>query len=53
MPARPSWLLAIPDAIEQLEALGRPLLTRRDLERLFGVSRARAATLHCGRSGQS
>ena len=45
MPARPRWLLALPDAIRQLEALDRPLLTRRDLEQLLGVSRARAATL--------
>ena len=45
MPAKPRWLLAIPDAIRQLEALDREWLTRRDLERLFGVSRARAATL--------
>ena len=45
MPARPRWLLALPDAIAQLDALDRPLLTRRDLEALFGVSRARAATL--------
>ena len=45
MPARPRWLLALPDAIQQLDALDRPLLTRRDLEALFGVSRARAATL--------
>ena len=44
MPARPRWLLALPDAIAQLDALDRPLLTRRDLEVLFGVSRARAAT---------
>ena len=45
MPAKPRWLLAIPDAISQLEELDRPLLTRRDVERLFGVSKARAATL--------
>ena len=45
MPARPRWLLALPDAIAQLDALDRPLLIRRDLEALFGVSRARAATL--------
>ena len=45
MPATPRWLLAIPDAIRQLAALDRDLLTRRDLEQLFGVSRARAATL--------
>ena len=45
MPAKPRWLLAIPDAIRQLEALDRTLLTRGDIEQLFGVSRARAATL--------
>ena len=45
MPAKPRWLLAIPDAISQLETLDRPLLTRRDIEQLFGVSTARAATL--------
>ena len=45
MPAKPRWLLAIPDAIGQLEQLDRTLLTRRDVERLFGVSKARAATL--------
>ena len=45
VPATPRWLLAIPDAIRQLDALDRELLTRRDLEQLFGVSRARAATL--------
>ena len=45
MPASPRWLLALPDAIQQLDALDRTLLTRRDLESLFGVSRARAATL--------
>ena len=45
MPAKPRWLLAIPDAIRQLEQLDRDLLIRRDLEQLFGVSRARAATL--------
>ena len=45
MPAKPRWLLAVPDAVRQLEKLDRDLVTRRDLERLFGVSRARAAQL--------
>ena len=45
MPPTPRWLLAIPDAISQLEQLDRTLLTRGDVEQLFGVSRARAATL--------
>lgn len=45
VPARPRWLLAIPDAIKQLEALDQDLLTRRDIERLFGVSKVRAVQL--------
>ena len=45
MPAQPRWLLAIPDAIRQLEQLDLALLTRRDLERLFGVSKVRAVAL--------
>ena len=45
MPAKPRWLLAIPDAISQLENLDRQLLTRRDIERLFGVGKVRAAAL--------
>ena len=45
MPAQPRWLLAIPDAIRQLDQLDRDLLTRRDLERLFGVSKVRAVAL--------
>ncbi len=45
MPAKPRWLLSIRDAISQLEQLDRTLLTRRDVERLFGVSKAGAATL--------
>ena len=51
----PRWLLAIPDAIRQLDALDRELLTRRDIERLFGVSKVRAAqlmaTFGAGRTG--
>ena len=39
MPAKPRWLLSIPDAISQLEKLDRTLLTRRDIEHLFGVSK--------------
>ena len=55
VPARPRWLLAIPAAIRQLDALDRELLTRRDIERLFGVSKVRAAqlmaTFGAGRTG--
>lgn len=45
MPAEPRWLLAIPDAIRQLETRDRELLTRRDLEQLLGVGKTRAALL--------
>ena len=45
MPATPRWLLALPDAIRQLEQLDRDLLIRRDVERLFGVSKVRAVAL--------
>ncbi len=42
MPTKPQWLLAVPDALTQLQALERETLTRRDIENLFGVSKARA-----------
>ena len=47
-----SVVVSIPDAISQLEYVDRTLLTRRDIERLFGVSigrgrRARAPTNNC------
>ena len=45
MPATPRWLLAIPDAIRQLAALDREVLTRGDVEQLFGVSKVRAVAL--------
>ena len=45
MPAPPRWLLAVPDAIRQLEKLDRDLLTRRDVGRatLPGSTRARGS----------
>ena len=45
MPFAPLWLSRIPDAVGQLEQLDRDTITRKDLERLFGVSRALAAQL--------
>ena len=45
MPTSPRWLLAVPDAIDQLRHLKRDLITRRDLQTLLGVAKARAATL--------
>ena len=41
----PRWLLTIPDALTQLETSERPLLTRRDLQQLFGISKPQAAIL--------
>ena len=38
MLAKPRWLLAISDAVSQLENLDRTLLTRRDVERLRAAS---------------
>jgi hypothetical protein len=45
MPFAPLWPSRILDAVRQLEDLDRDAITRRDLERLFGVSRALAAQL--------
>jgi hypothetical protein len=45
MPFAPLWLSRIPDAVGQLEELDRDALTRKDLEHLFGVSRALASQL--------
>ena len=45
MPIAPNWYPRIPDAVAQLEALDRDLLTRTDLEVLLGVSRPRASQL--------
>ena len=43
--ATPRWLLAIPDAIRQLEQLEQQPLARRDVGRFFGVDEVRAAAL--------
>ena len=45
VPAKSRWPLAIPDAFRQLEALDREVLTRRDIERRFGVSMVRVTAL--------
>ena len=45
MPFAPLWISRIADAVAQLEQLDRDTITRKDLERLFGVSRALAAQL--------
>ena len=45
MPSNPRRLLATPDAVNQLDRLGRENPTRRDLEVRFDVSKVTAATL--------
>ena len=42
MPAQPTWLLRVPEMIEELEALSAPLLDRAGIEILFRVKRRRA-----------
>lgn len=45
MPASPSWLRRVPDAIKRLEQWREPDLTRREVERLLGIRKTRAAVL--------
>ena len=45
MPAKPMWLLKIPDAVRQLEKLEREIITRSDVQTLFGVSKSQANNL--------
>jgi hypothetical protein len=42
MPAKPSWLLRIPNILDQLELLDTPVIDRAICERLFEVKRRRA-----------
>ena len=52
-PRSPVGCFAIPDAISQLEALDRQLLTRQDVERLFGGRQGCAPPRSCRPSGPS
>jgi hypothetical protein len=45
MPAKPAWLLHIPEILEQLQSLNVPVIDRCMCERLFCVRRRRAITL--------
>jgi hypothetical protein len=45
MPAKPVWLLRIPEIVQALQALPVPVVDRFMVERLFGVRRRRAITL--------
>ena len=45
MPAKPAWLLRIPEILDKLQSLTVPVIDRCLCERLFGVRRRRAITL--------
>lgn len=45
MPAKPQWLLRLPQINEALESIVAPVIDRDSIEQLFGVSRRRAIQL--------
>jgi hypothetical protein len=45
MPAKPDWLLRLPDIRAQLEYLDAPVVDRAVIERIFGLKRRRAIEL--------
>jgi hypothetical protein len=45
LPAKPLWLLHIPEIIEQVEAYEVPVLDRASFERVFGLRRRQAIEL--------
>ena len=45
MPAKPQWLLRLPQMIEALESMITPVVDRASVEHLFGVGRRRAIQL--------
>ena len=57
MPAKPAWLLRVPQIIEEVRSLQAPVVDRAMLERMLGVRRRRAIDLmrrvggyQCGRT---
>ena len=57
MPAKPLWLLRVPEIIAEVRSLEAPVVDRAAFERLFGVRRRRAINLmqsiggfQCGRT---
>src|SRR5579862_6233814 len=51
MPAKPMWLLQVPEILEELAEMKAPFLDRTAVERLFGVRRRRAIQLMSGFGG--
>src|SRR5450756_2252033 len=45
MPAKPEWLLRLPDIRAELERLDVPIVDRAGIERIFGLKRRRAIEL--------
>ena len=45
MPAKPEWLLRLPDIRAELEHLDVPVVDRSGIERIFGLKRRRAIEL--------
>jgi hypothetical protein len=45
MPPNPQWLLRLPQIVEELAALDRPVLDRATIERVFRLKRRRAIEL--------
>ena len=45
MPAKPEWLLRLPEIRAELEHLGVPVVDRAGIERIFGLKRRRAIEL--------
>ena len=42
MPAKPQWLLRVPEILEQLSDLKTPVIDRSGIEQLFGLKRRQA-----------
>jgi hypothetical protein len=45
MPAKPEWLLRLPEIRAELEHLEVPVVDRSGVERIFGLKRRRAIEL--------
>src|SRR5271165_4275016 len=45
MPAKPTWLLQLPNIVDELKEMSVPFLDRSAIEKLFAVRRRRALQL--------